>query len=437
MDYRAVRDTLAGIKYGKGYVSVNTMTESQYASYAAYNSSLQVQILRQGPIVGTSIALWYSNEVNRRAITTAKLDDNRSIRCYQKYQFTITYRPAHNHDLFYTKCIQVGRGWGNDTNAAMFSINATSEAASENQTITARIFSSDRVAYLAHGRLPAAVPKACISNGQVPHGVDCSVLFEATDDSTIANRTRHVTTMELTTKSIHKKECVLTVDHVAYLGFTNYSFDISAMTNPAYQIQTLNTPSLGQAVPVHPFWTLSAWSVDNNGYLATNRFLAVLLSDITISWANGNKKDPAPLRSGFGGQIELTAFVFIPVYHTISLLGFRSSNTTSATDPSAHILSRYARRYVWSYGMFSTSARLSAAVMICGVIVVIVQFIFRLRDWRQSMNLTELVQSALAHHPGHNSDNGTPGQDEPVSDRIRITPSRRSGVLVHFEEVNH
>ncbi|KJY02444.1 hypothetical protein TI39_contig51g00013 [Zymoseptoria brevis] len=238
LDFRAS----SGVSQGMQFKDLNgSFSRPQWAACVDYNTSLSVEILRQGPIIGTNVALWYTNGSRRHNITTAVLDSRRSIKCYHMYQIEITYRRPHETDIFYTKCIQLGDGWSNHTNSARLSINATGSSAAAPRTITAKIFSSDYVAYVPQGELPPGIPTACIANGQVPAGEDCKALFTSFDNPALANRTRHVTTLELTERTPGARMCILALDYVAYLGFTNYSFPLSAITNSLFQVQALAT----------------------------------------------------------------------------------------------------------------------------------------------------------------------------------------------------
>ncbi|KAK4549879.1 hypothetical protein LTR36_005180 [Oleoguttula mirabilis] len=314
-------------------------------------------------------------------------------------------------DNNYTKCIPDGDGWGSafpNTKYASFIVDGAydSDTNTVGPGIDYEIFSSDKVAFLNNGVLPAGISDDCIVNGTVPVGADCDydLLFSAPPPA--ANATSYVTTLRMT-MSDGTNVAVLAVDYIAYLNFTTYTLDPSFLTNPLLLIQTASTPSPGiGAVPVNPAWTLAAWSVDNGGTLASNRSATTFLHKIMQDILDRSLYDPDHTSAFEYINAEYQAVTSLPVLETLSMIEYVTLNTTAKKvtqamieDETTPTLYRNANMYVWAYGMSSRTAYLGVLVAILGCMVVLTQFVLGLVSRRRYRSPTQLLVAALEHAP--------------------------------------
>ncbi|KAK6396629.1 hypothetical protein LTR65_008527 [Meristemomyces frigidus] len=403
-DVRVIAQMSLGVDANGMYnASGQHLTTEQFDGYRPYNKSLQLELQRNGPILGTYPNVWRDGTGSFSWTTT--IDSGRSLHCFAYYSYGLA---ADNN---YTKCIPDGDGWGSafpNTKYASFIVDGAydSDTNTVGPGIDYEIFSSDKVAFLNNGVLPAGISDDCIVNGTVPVGADCDydLLFSAPPPA--ANATSYVTTLRMT-MSDGTNVAVLAVDYIAYLNFTTYTLDPSFLTNPLLLIQTASTPSPGiGAVPVNPAWTLAAWSVDNGGTLASNRSATTFLHKIMQDILDRSLYDPDHTSAFEYINAEYQAVTSLPVLETLSMIEYVTLNTTAKKvtqamieDETTPTLYRNANMYVWAYGMSSRTAYLGVLVAILGCMVVLTQFVLGLVSRRRYRSPTQLLVAALEHAP--------------------------------------
>lgn len=366
-------------------------------TYGEYNRSLQMRIQRNGPIIGTLVQFHSSYDGN--TTWTSILDDTRQINCYSGY--TVPSIDSVN----YTKCVRVGNGWSSDNKLVAFSMrdfpeNSTDQSAAN---IDLKIFTSDKAQFFANGKLPPWLSPDCLSAGKVSSSIACDWerLFHVPADNDLFNRTRNITTIEMTSK--HKVSGTaftlkLSVDFVAFLNFTNYQLDPSPLTNPATLVQTQDLPKTGDSILVDPSWVLAAWTVDNRGVLNPDRTAVIKTLQIMDIIAQGQL-----VTSDVG--LEVTFVLGLPILQALSLIDFKVQNSVALgqsprSDDARHpLLTRNARLYVWAYGFGSRTSKLGLVVVSFGIAVVVAQLVLGFIDRRKYSSPTQLLVAALEHAP--------------------------------------
>ncbi|KAK5127514.1 hypothetical protein LTR85_006853 [Meristemomyces frigidus] len=402
-DVNVIAEISQGVNASGMYTALGiNLTTEEYDGYKPYNKSLQLELQRNGPILGTYPNMWFDGTGSYS--WTTMIDSGRSLHCFAYYRY------GYARDGNYTKCIPDGGGWGADfenTKYANFTVEGAHDSVSNKigPVISYEIFSSDKVAFLDNGALPAGISADCLVNGTVSVPADCNydLLFDAAPPA--ANATEYVTTIRMT-MSNGTNVAVLAVDYVAYLNFTSYTIDPSLLTNPLLLVQTASTPSGGVAVPVNPAWTLAAWSADNGGTLASNRSATILLHKIMQDVLDQTLANSDETNAVYYMDAEYQAVTALPVLETLSMIEYMTRNTMAKKitkamidDPNTPVLYRNANMYVWAYGMSSRTAYLGVLVAILGCMVVLTQFVLGLVSRRRYRSPTQLLVAALEHAP--------------------------------------
>lgn len=444
------RTVIAGISEGLNATGICNadsicLSDDEFDTYRPYNKSLQMQLQRNGPIVGTYPNFWTDNTGSLSWTTT--IDENRRLQCFARYSYgyygSNSFSDGGNS---YTKCIQDGSGWGGNTQYANFTIDGAYDLDTNTigPGITFEIFSSDRVAFLANGTLPTGMSEKCLFggsdytwenftlptyvNGSVPKDTTCdwNALFNAPAPAT--NASEYVTTLRMT-MSDGNKTAVLAVDYIAYSAFMRYSLDPSQLTNPLMLVQTQSTPANGTAQPLHPAWTLAAWSVDNGGSLPANRSTTIMLLRVMQDLLDGSLYDDDTMPTTEDTNYEYGAVTYLPILQTLSMIEYETTNTTivgkitkAMTDGRRQqpVLYRNANMYVWAYGMSSRTAYLGVLVALLGSLVVLTQFFMGLVYRRRYRSPTQLLVAALEHAPKGEFDGREHDEEEMARVRFHV-----------------
>jgi hypothetical protein len=372
-------------------------------TYVEYNKSLELQIRRNGPVIGTMMNKYvdYNNEWHY----SIDVDARRQVRCYIGYNLWNAQMTEGVSDVSmnYTKCIRTGSGWSNMNKKAKFSASGEYDTITRRQGpgVTVDIFSSDRAVFLPNGTLPSWFPGACIAPGGKVNSTSCdwNRLFTADIVPDLANRTQNVNTIEFNMRK-GNFSTTMTVDFVAYLAFTDYTLDPYFFSNPLGLVQTDNLPTTGTSVPIDPAWLLAGWSVGHGGTLLANRTTTNLLLDV-MSGLLANPDEGSALGLG-DGDFKIDYVSFLPIMHTLSMIDHSTTPVpegTRTTDEDRPVLLRNGRMYVWAYGLGSRTSYLGAAVAIAGALVVVWQFFLGFIDRRRYRSPTQLVVAALEHSP--------------------------------------
>ena len=403
MDYLAVDYLSLGYSLDKINDQVLGFTSDTASSYVEYNKSLELSILRNGPIIGTMPNMWndYIGKDEFSLGWVVNVDAQRQIRCYSWYNLFWTPLAIGSSSGNYTKCIRTGSGWGDANKKASFSVSGAYDAVTQKQGpgVSVEIYSSDRAVFFPNGTLPSNVPAACLTKGSVLNRTVCNwdKIFTTDLTSPIFNRTQNVNTIEMKMDN-GNLSTTFAVDFVAFLNFTTYSTDPFPDSNPLRLVQTQQLPTTGKNIAVDPNWVLAAWSTVEGGTLLPNRTSSNLLVDV-LSYQLAHPD------IGMATDTNKNDFIAIlPVMHTLSLIDHSSVFVPDGTKPSAFgadhpLLVRNARMYAWAYGMGSRTSYVGAVVTIAGALVVVMQFVLGFTDRRHYRSPTQLLVAALEHSP--------------------------------------
>lgn len=181
----------------------------------------------------------------------------------------------------------------------------------------------------------------------------------------------------------------------AFESIATYSFDISMISNPLRLIQVDGLPIINVLGPlaVHPDWFLAAWSVDNQGFLLPNRSAAIAtvreLRDYEYYLASS----------------PMEYFVFRSYLQALSMVNYnyeeyespKAARQARASGRTGKWLNSYRQVYIWTYGIYSRTAKLGVVVVSVGCLVVVAQVVLSVLKPPHQRSITELLASALAH----------------------------------------
>lgn len=136
--------------------------------------------------------MWY-NFNDSSNLFTVNVDANRQIRCYKDYDLWYTPRFVGTSSGSYTKCMQVGSGWGDKNKVAFFdTYGKYDEEWVDNLSpgLDVTIYASEKVAYLPNGTIPSWMPNACLTNSTALNSTNCDWerFFTVDSDSPMVNR---------------------------------------------------------------------------------------------------------------------------------------------------------------------------------------------------------------------------------------------------------
>ncbi|KAI7225401.1 hypothetical protein KC330_g9131, partial [Hortaea werneckii] len=382
------------------------VTDEEYETYRLYNKSLELELQRSGPILGTypNYMTWsYTQDDESTHWWTVVIDSDHALRCCAGYVY------GNEDTAYYTRCFQDGAGWGLNTKYTNFSIGGVfnSESQQIEPGVKYEVYSSDKVGFLFNGQTPSSLPQACLNPGQVSKDLDCdwdALFAEPGPSPRIKN---NVTTLVMTMSAGNNTTAVLAVDFVAFAAFTNYTLDPSPLSNPISLVQTQTVPQIYEPIALNPAWTLAAWSTEVGGEIPAERAAATILRSVMTTIASSN----ATLLAESRYLDQLLAVVTTPIFQTLSMIEYETLGPTSLTTESTRpaspssssssplTLTRNANLHVWAYGLTSRTALLGAVVSISGIITVLIQFLLGLVDRKAYRSPTQLLVAALEHFP--------------------------------------
>ncbi|KAI7465658.1 hypothetical protein KC357_g7581 [Hortaea werneckii] len=346
------------------------ITDREYETYRLYNKSLELELQRSGPILGTypNWMVWnYTLDDESAHWWTVVIDSDQALRCCAGYIYG-------NEDTDpYIRCFQDGAGWGPNTKYTNFSIEGVFNYESQQveSGIKYEVYSSDKVAFLLNGQPPSSFPEECLARGQISKDLDCdwdALFAEPGPSPRIKN---NVTTLAMT---------------------------MTAANNVTAVLATQAVPQIGEPVALNPAWTLAAWSTEFGGRIPAEQATASILRSVMTSIA----ENTTSTESKYLGR--LLAIVNIPVFQTLSMIEYEvllpfTSSPSSSSSSRQQLLTRNANLHVWAYGLTSRTALLGAVVSISGLIVVCFQFCLGLVDRKDYRSPTQLLVAALEHFP--------------------------------------
>lgn len=119
--------------------------------------------------------MWY-NFNNSANLVNIEVDAKRHIRCYKEYDLWYTPLAEGSSSGTYTKCMQVGNGWGEGNKQAYFGVQGKYDPEERDKVtpgVDVTIYSSEKVAYFPNGTLPSWLPEVCLSNSTRLNSTNC------------------------------------------------------------------------------------------------------------------------------------------------------------------------------------------------------------------------------------------------------------------------
>ncbi|GIZ37826.1 hypothetical protein CKM354_000125900 [Cercospora kikuchii] len=408
------------------------ISEELYQRYRVFEKAIELENTREGPILGLVANQWPAPEwvqdndtppdgVNW--IWTTTVDENRQVRCYPVWAMQNSYWnqqyenldwesvPVYNN---YTRCIQVGSGWGPNTKNESFTIEhplMSANSTNDGPEAEIRVYSSDRTAFLPNGTLPSGMDPDCLRpfiDEPVPFGVECDwEQFFAIDNSSVtANMSRFANTVELQQRTSNlSTSAIYAIDYMVLRNNTLYAYIPSSSVNQLSFAETRQLPQLGAAIPVNPEWFLATWAVDSGGTIPVNRSTALI--GLTFSQAPGI----GTLAVADTGDFNiLQSKLLQSLQYMLTMLDYTVDAAPKAIDKSAMdrppIIFK-TRYYTWTYSMSSRTSKFAAAIAIMGMIIAIATTVFAGVDTEHPYrSLTDIVISALEHIPDRSREFG-------------------------------
>lgn len=381
--------------------------------------------------------MWY-NFNDSSKLSTIDVDAHRQIRCYKDYDLAYTPFNPHTSSGVYTKCMQVGSGWGELNKKASFGVFGKYDESDEQKVtpgVNVTIYSSEKVAYLPNGTLPSWLPPVCLSNSTKLNSTHCdwTRLFTVDPESPMVNRSVNINTIEYLTYD-GESSANFVVDFAPVLAFTNYSLDPSPFTNPTLFVKNSDLPNWGKSVHIDPSWILAAFAADSDGMLHTNRTMTnLLVEQMLVIFKNQTL-------SIDDTESNLASAALLPIYQTLSLVDHSTkfrTETDQVVDVDHPLLQRHARMSVWAYKLGSRTSYMGAAVGILGCVVVIAQAILGFIDRRRYRSPTQLLVAALEHAPRGEFEGKQHDEKAMASVRFHIQDDgNHSGKLSFYEPVS-
>ncbi|KAF2670407.1 hypothetical protein BT63DRAFT_424351 [Microthyrium microscopicum] len=358
-----------------------------YPDSSLFAQSTQAKLLRYGPVYGTSSACHLFNVI--------RIPDgqNREIRCY----------PTLGRS--YTKCIQSGSGYPQNSNWPGSSANLTLEAyiaatagvlKLANTTIS--IYSTPKARYFQQDEngnsCASSSPPSCgnwddiFSKGQ-PN-------FDIGDGNDASARAQNQLTFEygLTAANDGNNTMVWCDTHL-WLGFSNYILDL----NPLYSTLNLveidvptETLSGDTSIPLHPDWMLAAWSANREDSRATGDIVGLNHPSASqvITGLNTFANPP------FNDTLAFAPLHIYSVAQGLSFVPFSSIDDPAASNNKGGVvLFSSASVQLWQYSASAATSIIALVVITLGILVVLLRTIFYLE---RSRTPTELIIDALRSH---------------------------------------
>lgn len=349
-----------------------------------YNNSLTTILQRTGPSIGLNM------NFNTGNWTSYTITPDKEVDCFSGW--TIDYQS------FYTKCIQSGTGWSDNTQWANFSLENSNPKGDDIKVIS--LFSEKSVYYNATHDFGSGIT-ACIK-GNVAN-CDWDKIFKTEAPQNLRNTSVNVA---MTIYYSHPYDQVVWCDQVAYLGFPTYRVDLTP-NSAASQLNLVSLNNIGNISPDHsplvvnPYWLLGAWSVDHGGMVNGSRPMAKEFTSIM----------PRLLKTPWNGTYteEQWEFIFLHTYaigQAMSMVNYEWANTTLPhpnvqVDDDHPYLHHYSTLHVWAFGLSGRTSRLGVFVVLAGSFCVLVRLLLGFSFLRHEHSPVELFVAALEHQHQH------------------------------------
>ena len=408
-----------------------------------YNNSLQLNLQRQGPIVGYT---WSWIGTNRTITTVA---DDKEIRCYQHCYF--------DPDAFkpYAKCFRVGTGWNETNGIERFAVGHDSPPIDSplngndiTDQVNTTVYYADRAAWVQTTLVPDHDMPHCFPNGTAPKDCDYDKLFS---DPVPAAIPKNLTEQALNSFVIEQNVAndstlTLMVEGHYSLGFTTYSADVSSFS-PMWGLINIdsfpdpNDPSEMRPLAVHPSWLLAAWSVGRNRNVPYTRVSARQLQLTSTRLHRKMAGTGVLFRNASDYDQVLWNFIAMNTgLQAASLIPYETTDpksdglTTKADDPVTPLLWYNVRRQVWGFNMDSRTAKLAVGVMGVAVILVLLRTVLMLATRIRHREIPELLIAAMKHHPRGEFE--VAGEQPRQMERVRFEIKDDVREHIHFRKVD-
>ncbi|PIA97631.1 hypothetical protein CB0940_05992 [Cercospora beticola] len=427
------------------------ISEELYQRYRVFEKAIELENTREGPILGLVANQWPAPEwvqdndappdgVNW--IWTTTVDENRQQ--YENLDWESV--PVYNN---YTRCIQVGSGWGPNTKNESFTIEhplMSANSTNDGPEAEIRVYSSDRTAFLSNGTLPSGMDPDCLRpfiDEPVPLGVECDweQFFTIDNSSITANMSRFANTVELQQRTSNlSTSAIYAIDYMVRRNNTLYVYIPSSSVNQLSFAETRQLPQLGAAIPVDPEWFLATWAVDSGGTIPVNRSTALI--GLTFSQAPGIETLAVADTGDFN---ILQSKLLQSLQYMLTMLDY-------TVDPAPQTLDRSAeenmdhppiifktRYYTWTYSMSSRTSKFAAAIAIMGMVIAIATTVFAGVDTEHPYrSLTDIVISALEHIPDRSREfrDGEMTRQEAARVRYKVVSSESLVGGLRYEGVD-
>lgn len=348
-----------------------------------YNNSLANVLQRTGPSIGMSIQC-YRGEMTLKEVKKDKL-----VACFSGW--------TYDNINYYTKCIQVGIGWGsNSTRSATYSLGDITNP--KNDINVTSLFSEKATFYGKDNDFQTGI-SSCFD---AKSNCDWEMIFKKEMPPDMKNASINTALTVYHSNSAPTEKSVIWCDSATYLSFPTYKFDtISSSAANTVQLIELNniTAPKQNEVPlvVNPYWHLAAWSVANGGRVDGTRPMAreftKLIPSLFTKWDYNNLTNDQML------------FAFLQIYshgQAMSLIHYywepvTNPDKTVHRDAQGPLLSRWITIHVWAFGLSGRTSRLGVAVVCSGAFCVLLRLSLGFFMRAKNHGPVELFVAALEH----------------------------------------
>ncbi|MCJ1443658.1 MAG: hypothetical protein MMC23_004158 [Stictis urceolatum] len=385
-------DELAGVVLG----------DNVTGPYADFNSSLGLQLQREGPILGMD----FDADVMNR--TVINVGEDKYVHCMWSYAY-VDY-------TYYTRCHSRGVGWNTTNSEANFTISASDyDADLYFDRLFIKTYWSDKMGYLNNN--DSALINACYQNEALFDGkmnltaratCDWDSIFsdpiqQPILDAGFSGSPRDGLITEWTLTEISNVTAFVT-QYFPVQAVSTYSVDVTDVFPTIQEVRVPNIPKESEFTPIilNANWPLLAWSLtqgsDVPGVRPSGLEPKMAMASIIPAGAN----DSHIWTGDENENLEKMFYVSLSTgLQTLSMVTFDVEETsdTDTADIRHPILHHNLKRQVWKFGLSSRTAHLGIVVMCLGVIAVLLRSVLLLIAGSRNPTTTDLVVNALEHRP--------------------------------------
>ncbi|KAL8769557.1 MAG: hypothetical protein Q9209_004488 [Squamulea sp. 1 TL-2023] len=362
-----------------------------------FNNSLQTILQQQGPSLGVYLGFHTGN------VSDYDLPDGRWVRCYTGWKLN------YENEEEYVKCFRLGLGSEDRENYAEFFLGNFNETDKDSTRTGVGAYFADRAAFYNEKEdFGSGLIDCLITNNPDGSGEACDwdKVFSTEWPADFRNTTINVGVTSYGVPGVDYKTARVWCEHVIYQAFPTYSVDTSPRSNSQNLVMLNNLPKILQdTVPLvmNPAWLLTAWSVDYEGDLDSERQIVKVLSRVL----------PKTYEKGLAASegIEFFLLHFYALGQALSMVNHYSygipedpnSKSAKAADKDKEhpIFRAYATIHVWAYSLSGRTSKLGVAVVSLGAIAVIARFLIGLTTTYQERSTVQVLTAAFEHrHQG-------------------------------------